>query len=233
MNSDRLKKRLLHILLAVVLAGGCGMGILTQNGTQKQAGTEGPQPGTGAVTAEGTQLSAGDSDTGQSVEASGAQEPETGSGEMEFLTDFWKSLFIGKRELVVGRNLDPSRITEFRYTLDMGTYPPLWHIYRFYKEDGKNWFYHETREGDRAPLTEEDVVLSGTAELTAGEWEEFCVLMEGGVVRKKEGSDDDGDEGSLSDLYWDGDQSLYRTFSFVNQDGELAFREFCMALEKK
>ena len=200
-----MKKRIIHVLLAVVLLIGCGMGTLTQSGSQQPAQTEEQQ----------------------------SSEQETGSGEMEFLNDFWKSLFIGKRELVVGRSLDPAKITEFWYTYDAGTNPPVWQRYRFYTENGTRWFYHESRQGDHWPLTEADITGSGTAQLSGEEWEQLCAFMEGGVVRKREDADADGSAGPWLYLYWDGDQSMYQAFTFANAEGLSRFEEFCAALKEK
>ena len=211
-----MKKRIIRILLAAALLIGCGMGILTQKEAEQQGEAEGTET---AEEQQGPTLEQADGDTG--------------SGEMEFLNDFWKSLLIGKRELVVGKSLDPAKITEFWYTYDSSTDPPAWQRYRFFTEDGTRWFYRETRAGDHWPLTEADISEQETLELSEEEWEQFLSFTEGGVVRKREDAGEDGDAGPWLFLYWDGDQSMYQAFTFADPEGLPGFEEFCRTLRKK
>ena len=64
--------------------------------------------------------------------------------------------------LLVGTDVAKADITDFYYTVDASTYPPHYQRYRFYVEDGKKWFFHESRQGGGWPQTEEDTVASGT-----------------------------------------------------------------------
>ena len=156
---------------------------------------------------------------------------ESAAAEADMFMDFWESLFITRREMVVGKNISPEDITEFYYTYDSSAYPPDYQRYRFYTEDGTGMFYHETREGDHWPLMEEDVTVSGTKELTEEEWEEFCSYLEGGHVRKREESLEDGDAGPWLYLYWKRDQSVYQEFSFASPEAQTSFEEFCQSLK--
>lgn len=148
-------------------------------------------------------------------------------GFMEILT----SLFSGEREKVVGKNISPDEITEFYYTYDSSTDPPEFQRYRFYIEDGTYLFYHETRKGDSWPLREDDITVSGTMELSEEEWEEFCSYLEGGHVRKREESLEDGDAGPWCYLYWKRDRSEYQEFSFASWEMQDLFEEFCLELK--
>ena len=47
----------------------------------------------------------------------------------------------------VGIDIAFEDITDFFYTYDASTAPPHYQRYRFFAEDGKHYFYHETREG--------------------------------------------------------------------------------------
>ena len=67
--------------------------------------------------------------------------------------------FGGNGSKIVGKNIKINDINDFYYTLDGSTNPPYFHRYRFYKEEGKYFFYHEKREGDHWPLTDGDITV--------------------------------------------------------------------------
>ena len=52
-------------------------------------------------------------------------------------------LVSGKK--TVGKDILSDDITDFYYTYDTSTYPPEFQRYRFYAEDGRYYFYHETK----------------------------------------------------------------------------------------
>lgn len=139
-------------------------------------------------------------------------------------------LFSGKKEKTAGKDFLLSDITEFYYTVSTSTDPPHYQRYRFYTEDGKHMFYHETREGGGWPQTEKDITASGTVTLTDDQWQRFLDLIKGGTVRKREESLDDGDSGPWLYLYWNGDKSKYQEYSFPSYGDLLAFEEFCFVL---
>ena len=60
----------------------------------------------------------------------------------------------GKKGYTVGKNIGIDDIAEFYFTRSTSVYPPHYQRYRFFMEDGKHMFFHETREGDAFPLTE-------------------------------------------------------------------------------
>ena len=97
-------------------------------------------------------------------------------------------------------------------------------------EDGTPFFFHETREGDGWPLTEEDVTVSGTAELTEAQWAQFCDCLNGGTVRDREEHLETGDAGPWLYLYWNGDAGECQEFSFASWEKREAFEALCEAL---
>ena len=116
-----------------------------------------------------------------------------------------KAPVLGKRELTVGTDILPEDVTEFYYTLSSSTDPPRYQRYRFYREEGRTFFYHEKREGDHWPLREGDITVSGTKELTGEEWAAFFGLLREGTVQKRAESTESGGKGPWLYLYWEGD----------------------------
>ena len=138
-----------------------------------------------------------------------------------------------KAELTVGTDIVIGEVTEFFYTLSASTYPPHYRRYRFYRENGGAFFYHEKREGDHWPLREEDVTVSGTRELTEAEWSAFFDLIRDGIVKKREEHLEDGDAGPWLYLYWKGDRSEWQEYSFPSRKALSAFEDFCAALAER
>ena len=139
---------------------------------------------------------------------------------------------IFKKELLVGEDIRIDDITDFYYTEENINYDAFYQRYRFYVEDGKHFFFHETRErkDDYGPTTEEDTTLIGTIELTNDQWEGFFDLVSGGTVISREESADAGDSGPWLYLYWTDDKSKYQQFSFDSYGTEKAFVEYCLSL---
>lgn len=133
-------------------------------------------------------------------------------------------------EAVVGRDIGPEDIAEFVYTLDASVYPPVYLRYRLYREEGKAFLYHEARQGDGWPQTEEDIVASGTVELTGDDLAALFDCLRGGKVTARETADADGDEGPWTYLYRTGDQRGIQEFSFANAAKRAAFEELCSRL---
>ena len=130
----------------------------------------------------------------------------------------------------VGTDVKIGDITEFYYTLSGSTNPPYYQRYRFYVENGKYYFYHETRAGDHWPLTEEDVTVNGTAELSEEQWNEFYKLLENGKVEKRKENLDSGDDGPWLYLYWKKDKGDIQEFTFESLGKRAEFVEFCEKL---
>ncbi|MBR6349300.1 MAG: tyrosine-protein phosphatase [Lachnospiraceae bacterium] len=128
----------------------------------------------------------------------------------------------------VGKDIKIDDITEFYYTVSTSTNPPYYQRYRFFIEDGKYKFFHEKREGDHWPLTEEDATITGTVELTEEQWQTFYSFLEGGtVVARSENNTDGGGRGPWLYLYWKGDKGKVQEFSFKSNAEEGAFEDFC------
>ena len=98
------------------------------------------------------------------------------------------SLFSG--EMIVGTDIALEDITDFYFTKENINYNACYQRYRFYVEDGKHLFFHETRErkDDYGPCTEEDTVQIGTIELSDDQWAEFTALVQGGTVTERKDS---------------------------------------------
>ena len=136
---------------------------------------------------------------------------------------------------VVGTDIKMDDINDFYYTEENINYDAYYQRYRFYVEDGKHFFFNETRErkDDYGPCTEQDTTQIGTIELTDDQWRQFCDLVSGGTVKAREESADSGDSGPWLYLYWTNDKSKYQKFSFGSYGDEKAFEEFCLSLASK
>ena len=132
---------------------------------------------------------------------------------------------------VVGSGIRMEDITEFYFTYDSSTNPPEFQRYRFYVEDGAYMFYHETREGGHWPLTEEDITVSGSMELTEDDREAFFDYLKNGRVKKRKNDANSGDSGPFLYLYWNGDRSKYQVFEFSSYRKQEAFEEYCIGLK--
>ena len=135
-------------------------------------------------------------------------------------------------EVTVGTDITAEDITDFYYTVDASRYPPEYLRYRFYVEDGARKFYHESRQGGGWPQTEEDIVFSGTVELTDEDWNAFFDCLRGGTVSARSDEVLDGDAGPWTYLYWTGDNGDIQEFSFASLGGQAAFEELCSRLAR-
>lgn len=132
----------------------------------------------------------------------------------------------------VGIDIAFEDITDFFYTYDASTAPPHYQRYRFFAEDGKHYFYHETREGGGWPQTEADITCSGTVELTEEQWAAFCDLLNGGKAGMREEHLESGDAGPWLYIYWRGGETEGREFSFDQPGSVLAFEKFSTGLKE-
>ena len=147
---------------------------------------------------------------------------------------YWTGVIGGamsEEEKTVGKDIGLEKVQQFYYTRSSSTDPPDYQRYRFYLQDGKYWFYHEKREGDHWPLTESDVTVSGSRELTLSEQETFLDFLRGGVVTRREVDVSSGKAGPWLYLYWDGDKDVWQQYSFEEPGTVLAFEEFCEGLK--
>ena len=133
-------------------------------------------------------------------------------------------------EAIVGRDITAEDITDFYYTVDASWYPPKYLRYRFFVEDGTRLFYHESRQGGGWPLTVEDIVCSGTVELTDEDWDTFVDCLRGGTVSARSGDVLDGDAGPWTYLSWTGDNGDIQDFTFRSLSERAAFEDLCSRL---
>lgn len=126
-------------------------------------------------------------------------------------------------------------ITDFYYTYENINYNAFYQRYRFYTEDGKYMFHHETREkpGDYGWTTEKDITAAGTIELSSEEWMNVCALLKNGTVSKRKDSADSGYSGPWTYIYWKKDRSRYQVYEFASYGERTAFEEFCAALAQE
>ncbi len=138
-------------------------------------------------------------------------------------------------KMIVGKDIRIEDITDFYYTEENINYDAYYQRYRFYVEDGKHMFFHETRErkDDYGPCTEDDTTLVGTIELTDDQWYQFTDLVSGGIVKTREDTSDSGGTGPWLYLYWTNDEGKYQQFSFDSYGTETKFEEFCLELAPK
>lgn len=132
-----------------------------------------------------------------------------------------------------GEEVPLSAITEFYYTYESSTFPPDYQRYRFFTQDGAYFFAHETRAGDHFPLGEEDVTVSGKLALTEEDWRCFLICLDGGAVKPREESLEDGDAGPWLYLYWQGDRGVEQEFSFASRADLTAFEAYCEEMRNR
>ena len=133
-------------------------------------------------------------------------------------------LMAGARaEAVVGDDIAPEEIDEFYYTVDAPLAESFSQRYRYVVEDGARRLYHESRQGDAWPLTEEDAVASGTVALTDEDWAAFCDCLRGGTVKRPSDEVIDGDEGPWMFVSWAGDGGEAWEFAFASSEKRAGF----------
>ena len=139
--------------------------------------------------------------------------------------------FLSKAK-TVGKDILTDDITDFYYTKENINFDANYQRYRFYVEEGKYYFFHETRERENryGPCTEEDTTLKGTIELAKEQWDKFIGLVSGGEVRAREENVTSGGSGPWLYLYWTNDKGKYQQFSFESYDKETQFTDLCRSL---
>ena len=133
------------------------------------------------------------------------------------------------KEYMVGKNINLKDVSEFYYTYSATTNPAEYERYHFYIENSKYMFFHQIREADHLPLTEEDAIETQNIELTDEQWQQFFSYLEGGKVTKRTESIDTGTKTSLY-LYWNKDKAKYNEFTFETYTKNLEFKKFCNEL---
>lgn len=133
---------------------------------------------------------------------------------------------------IVGKDIRIDDIEQFYFTRDSSAYPPYFQRYLFYSENGDHYFAHETREGDHWPLTEADVTVHGSRQLSDQEWETFYDYLRDGTVKKREEHLESGGDGPWLFLYWSNDKGEYQEFTFASYDRQRLFEEYCETISK-
>ena len=138
------------------------------------------------------------------------------------------------RETVTNRKIPVEEITEFYYTVENINYDAFYQRYRFYKEDGKYMFQHETRErpGQYGPATKEDITNSGTFELSGAEWKDFLTCLKDGTVSAIKDSGESSSSGVWTFIYWKKDKGRYRVFEFPDYETRVRLEEYCSLLSQ-
>ena len=139
----------------------------------------------------------------------------------------------GEKQIIVGKDIAMDDITEFYFTYASSTHPPDYQRYYIYVENDKHYFYHETREGNAYPLTEEYITVSGTKELSEDEWNTFFDFLKDGNVKSRQESDESGDSGPWMYLYWKRDRSEFQEFTFRDWDTQVLFENYCINLKQE
>ena len=124
-------------------------------------------------------------------------------------------------------NIKFDQISDFYYTIDASTNPPICQRYRVYTVNDVHAFYYEKRDGDHWPLTESDISSSGQTDLTEEQWTAFCRCIEGGKVSKRSDDADSGRSGPWFFIYWEGDKGVNQVFEFRDLDARYDFRKWC------
>ena len=131
-----------------------------------------------------------------------------------------------------GSGFSAEDITDFYYTYNWIGYNAEYLRYRFYADNGKHFFFHESRgtKDDYGWNTEDDVISSGTVELTEEQWAAFFTCLEGGTVKSRSEETLDGDSGPWMYLYLKGGDPEGLEYVFRSIAMQNAFVEFCKTL---
>ena len=132
--------------------------------------------------------------------------------------------------MIVGEDIPSGEITEFWYTYSSSSFPPYYLRYYLYTENGEKYLFHEAREGDDWPLGEEYNTVSGTVQLTAGEWDNLMDCLKGGDVSERSDEILDGDAGPWWYLNWSSHEGDLLEYRFADLGRQRAFEEQCSEL---
>ena len=131
---------------------------------------------------------------------------------------------------IVGEDITAGQIKEFYYTIATATCPAFYQRYYLYVDGDRYMFFHETREGEAWPLTEEYSTRSGTVELTRQQWEAFIAALSEGEVTERNEDAASGGAGPSLFLYWDGDGEICQKFSFESDEKSTEFENLCQQI---
>ena len=139
------------------------------------------------------------------------------------------------KETLTNRKIPLEDVTEFYYTYDNIHFDASFQRYRFYKEDGKYMFEHETRNrpGAYGPTTKEDVTDAGAIALTPEEWEDALSLLQSGTVSARKDDGESGGAGPWTFIYWKNDKGKYQVFEFSTVEARTHFEGYCASLAEE
>ena len=124
---------------------------------------------------------------------------------------------------------DNTALSELYFTRASSTYPPYYQRYKIHLKDGRYMLYHEKREGERFPLTEEDITVSGDIELSEKELSALFACLEGGKAKKPADTAESGGDGPWVYIYYEKDPKKQLEFSFASPEKEAEFEKLCAA----
>ena len=135
-------------------------------------------------------------------------------------------------ETITNRKIPVGDITDFYYTYENINFNAFYQRYRFYVEDGEPMFYHETRKRPNGYgwTTEEDITRHGNIRLTDSQWAKVIDLLRDGFVSERKDSDEAGDAGPWTYIYWKNDKGKFQQYDFANYEQQAAFEEYCEKL---
>ena len=141
----------------------------------------------------------------------------------------------GNNETINGTKITMNDIYDFYYTFSNINYNAFYQRYRFYKEDGRYMFLHDTREvkNDYGPAEEKDRIAFGTFELTESEWAEFFNLIKDGTVKKRSEHTESGDSGPWLYIYTDKGSKDGEEYYFADYGAQQTFVEYCEKLAER
>ena len=126
-------------------------------------------------------------------------------------------------------------IQDFYYTYNWIGFNAEYQRYRFYLENGKHYFFHETRgTKDNYGWNEEgDTTAKGTMALNDQEWSAFYDLIKDGEVEERKEHLEDGDAGPWFYLYWKGDRGNIQEYAFPSLGAQREFESYCKKLREE
>lgn len=133
---------------------------------------------------------------------------------------------------IEGTKVGMKDISDFYYTYENINYNAFYQRYRFYTEEGKHFFFHETRErkDDYGPCEKADATKKGEFELNDEQWSAFYGLIKDGKANKRNDLAEDGDSGPWMFIYSEKLVKEGYEYHFASYDARCRFEDFCASL---
>ena len=134
--------------------------------------------------------------------------------------------------VIEGTKVSIDGIDDFYYTYENINYNAFYQRYRFFTDNGKYMFFHETRErkDDYGPADESDTTKKGEFELTKQQWSDFYDLIREGRANERNEIVEDGDSGPWMYIYSKKLVEEGYEYHFASYDARLKFEDFCASL---